>query len=184
MDSIDLIRVERRARFHYEWARARSALLGASPILLVTLAAAWLGSRPTSAVLIGSVVFVWGALLLWYGRDPRKALLPGFAAGIVPLTFALCATLVGHGCTGNACLSLCVPACALGGLVAGLAVAAVGHRRRHGAVFWLSASGIALLTGAMGCACVGYSGVLGMSLGYVAGMIPAGLKALSARRPG
>jgi len=183
MDSIDLLRVERRARVRYEWARTRRALLGAVPVVLVTTVAAWVGGRAATVSLIGSVVFVWAVLLLWYGREPRRALLPGFAAGLVPLTFALCANLLEHGCTGSACLRLCVPACAIGGVIAGLAVAAVGHRRRYGPVFWLSASGIALLTGAMGCACVGYSGVVGMLVGYAAGLVPTGIRVLFRRRP-
>lgn len=178
MASTDLYRFERRARAHYEWARAKRALLGLAPFGLIVAAAAFIGERPAVAVALGAVVFVWGVLLLWYGREPRRAVLPGVAAGLVPLTFALCATLIEHGCTGSACWRVCIPACALGGVVAGLAVAAVGHRRRQSAAFWISASAIALLTGAMGCACAGYAGVAGMLVGYVAGLLPSGLRAL------
>lgn len=181
MDSIELSLLERRVRRSYEWSRVRRAVLGVVPLILVVLIAAWVGPRPGSTILIGSVAAVWGALLLWYGRDLRRAVLPGVAAGLIPLTFALCANLVGHVCTGNRCVAWCVPACVLGGLTAGLAVAAVGHRGRHGAAFWLSTSGLAVLTGAMGCACVGYSGVFGMVLGYAVGLLPAVLRAFHAR---
>jgi len=181
MASIDLSHVERRARVRYEWARAKRALLGLVPVVLITATAARLGDRAVLVVLLGSVVFVWGVFLIWYGQEPRRAVLPAVAAGLLPLTFALCANLVEHGCAGTACFHLCVPACAIGGVVAGLTVAAVGHRRRHGLVFWLSASGIALLTGAMGCACVGYSGMVGMLVGYAAGLVPSGLLALFRR---
>jgi hypothetical protein len=182
MASIDLANVERRARTRYESARAKRAAFGSTPVLLVTLIAAWLGDRPQTVILVGSFVFTWAVLLLWYGREPRRAVLPGIAAGLVPLAFALCANLIEHGCTGAECFRLCVPACALGGVVAGLAVAAVGHRRRRGAGFWVSASGIALLTGAMGCACVGYAGVVGMMMGYGAGLVPGALRTLFGRR--
>ena len=113
--------------------------------------------------------------MLWYGRDPQKAVLPGIAAGLVPLVFALCANHM-HACGADGCSSLCVPACALGGVVAGLAVASVGNQRNTGPWFWVSASSLALLTGAMGCACIGYSGVIGLGLGFGAGMVPGLLR--------
>ena len=181
MDSIDVSLMERRVRRSYEWSRARRALLGVVPLMLVVVVAALVGRRPGSTILIGSVATVWGALLLWYGRDVRRAVLPGVAAGLIPLTFALCANLVGHGCTGDQCVALCIPACTVGGLAAGFAVAAVGRRGRHGAAFWLSTSGLAVLTGAMGCACIGYSGVFGLVLGYGAGLLPSTLRALFSR---
>jgi hypothetical protein len=73
-------------------------------------------------------------------------------------------------------MTMCVPACSAGGVIAGLAVASVGNRRRAGAVFWLSASSLALLTGAMGCACVGYAGVVGLGVGFAAGVVPGLLR--------
>ena len=33
-------------------------------------------------------------------------------------------------------------------------------------------SAVALLTGAMGCVCVGYAGIAGLALGFGAGMVP------------
>ncbi|HEY8943590.1 MAG TPA: hypothetical protein VIM73_04980 [Polyangiaceae bacterium] len=178
MASIDIDQFERRARAQYEWARAKRAIVGLAPFSLVAAAAAFMAERPAVALVLGGVVFVWAALLLWYGREPRRAVLPGIGAGLVPLTFALCATLVEHGCMGDGCLRVCIPACAIGGVVAGLTVAGIGHRRRQGAAFWISASAIALLTGAMGCASAGYVGVGGMLVGYAAGLVPSGLRAL------
>jgi hypothetical protein len=113
--------------------------------------------------------------MLWYGRDPQRAVLPGIAAGPVPLVLALCANNM-HSCGLEGCASLCVPACALGGVVAGSAVASVGNQRRAGIWFWLSASALALLTGAMGCACIGYSGVIGLGIGFAAGVVPGLLR--------
>jgi hypothetical protein len=112
---------------------------------------------------------------LWYGRDPQRAVLPGVAAGLVPLVLALCANHV-HACGVDGCTTLCVPACAVGGVVAGLAVAGVGNQRKAGPWFWASASALALLTGAMGCACVGSAGVVGLGLGFGAGMVPGLLR--------
>lgn len=175
MHSIDLAAVQRRARFAYEVARARRALVGLAPMVVVVAIAAFVTSRPASTLGLGAATIVSGALMLWYGRAPQKAVLPGLAAGLVPLVLALCANQV-HACGSGSCSTLCVPACTLGGVVAGLAVATVGNRRRAGAWFWLPASGLALLTGAMGCSCVGYSGVVGLGIGFMAGVGPGLLR--------
>ena len=113
--------------------------------------------------------------MLWYGRDPQRAVLPGIAAGLVPLVLALCANNM-HSCGPEVCASMCVPACTLGGVVAGLAVASVGNQRRAGVRFWLSASALALLTGSMGCACIGFAGVMGLGIGFAAGVVPGLLR--------
>jgi len=171
MDSTDLAKMQRRARTRYELGRARRALLGVAPFLLVVAISLALTHRSSSTLLFGIAALSVGAVMLWYGRDLQRAVLPGAAAGLVPLTLALCANRF-HNCGAESCASLCIPACVLGGVVAGLAVASVGNQRRAGAGFWLSASGVALLTGSMGCACVGYSGVVGLALGYTAGVVP------------
>lgn len=181
MDSTELTEVERRTRARYEWARAKRALIGFAPLLLVVAVATAVARHPSVTVAFGIGAFIAGAVMLWYGRDPKRAVLPGVLAGFVPLVLALCTSHM-HGCMGDGCMMMCVPACSVGGLVAGLAVASVGNQRRAGAVFWLSASGLALLTGAMGCACVGYSGVAGLAVGFAAGVVPGLLRRAFARR--
>jgi hypothetical protein len=179
MASIDVAAVARRARRGYELSRLRRAALGFAPALLLVVFAAVFGRRPESAGLLGAGLFALGTLLLWYGRDLRKAVLPGIGAGLLPLSLALIAPRLGHLCAGDHCVSLCIPACAAGGISAGLLVAAHLHRARVGAGPWLAASALTLLTGAMGCACVGYSGILGMAAGYALALTP---RLLSARR--
>jgi hypothetical protein len=175
MDSTDLTHIQRRVRWAYELARLRRALLGVAPVLVIVTVAACVAHRPVSTLWFGLATFSVGAVMLWYGRDPQKAVLPGIAAGLVPLAFALCANHM-HSCGPDGCGTLCVPACALGGVVAGLAVASVGNQRKAGVRFLVSASALALLTGAMGCACVGYSGVLGLAVGFGAGLVPGLLR--------
>lgn len=179
MDSTELAqlqrRVQRRARISYELSRLRRALFGVSPLVLVVAVAACLTHRPLSTLWFGVATAVVGAGMLWYGRDPQRAVLPGIAAGLVPLVLALCANSM-HSCGPEGCSSWCVPACTVGGIVAGLAVASVGNQRRAGVWFWLSACSIALLTGSMGCACIGYSGVVGLGLGIAAGVVPGLLR--------
>ena len=175
MDWTELTEAERRTRAHYEWARAKRALIGFSPVLLVVAVAAATARHPSVTAAFGMGVFVAGAVMLWYGRDPKRAVLPGVLAGFVPLALALCTSHV-HGCSGEACMMMCVPTCSAGGFVAGLAVAGVANRRRAGAVFWVSAAALALLTGAMGCVCMGYPGVAGLAVGFAAGVVPGLLR--------
>jgi hypothetical protein len=181
MDSADLRRVERRARRAYEWSRVRRAAFGFAPVLVLVTAAVCLVEQRGQTLAFGSALFLLGVVVLWYGRDLKRAVLPGLAAGLIPLVAAICAHGVGHPCTGDCCTALCLPACQGGGLAAGLVVAWVGLRRSRGVWFWFTASGISLLTGAMGCVCVGYAGLTGLGLGYAIGVVPGFLAALIRR---
>lgn len=181
MDSTDLTQLQRRVRRAYELGRLRRALLGVAPVLVIIAVAACVAHRPVSTLWFGLATVTIGAVMLWYGRDPQKAVLPGIAAGLVPLVFALCGNHM-HACGTDGCSSLCVPACALGGVVAGLAVASVGNQRTAGPWYWVSASLLALLTGAMGCACIGYSGVVGLGIGFAAGIVPGLLREAFAKK--
>ncbi len=175
MDSTDLSRLQRRVRWAYELGRLRLALLGIAPLLVIVVVATRVTNRPTSTFWFGIATIVVGAGMLWYGRQPQKAVLPGISAGLVPLVLALCANHL-HACGADSCSSHCVPACTLGGVVAGLAVAGVGYQRRAGIWFCLSASLLALLTGAMGCTCIDYLGVMGLGIGFAVGVVPVLLR--------
>jgi hypothetical protein len=171
MASTDLAALERRARRGYEVGRVRQALLGVLPLLFIVPVAACMTHRPAATVVLGMGAFALSAIMLWYGRDPQKAVLPGVAAGLVPLTMALCANQM-HYCGPDGCTSLCIPACTVGGVLAGLVVAWAGRKRRAGPWYWLSAASLALLTGAMGCSCIGYGGIVGLAAGFAAGLVP------------
>jgi hypothetical protein len=116
-------------------------------------------------------MFAVGVLLLWYGRELRRAVLPGLALGMLPLVLALCANHM-HSCGHGVCVSLCVPACVMGGLCAGVGIAVIGHRTRRSLGYWAAASVLILLTGAMGCSCAGYAGVVGLVAGFALGLAP------------
>jgi hypothetical protein len=180
MDSIDLDLLERRARLRYEWVRAGRSVLGFAPALLLVGVAAALGRRPESAVMFGSLLFVSGAFLLWRGQTLHRAVLPGLLAGVIPLVFALVANH-GHACAGGHCSTWCLPACTAGGVVAGIAVSWFATKRGLDWRFFVGASAVSLLTGAMGCSCIGYSGVIGLGAGFLAGAVPLGLRRLVRR---
>lgn len=171
MDSIDLARLLREARGRYERARLGLSFAGATPLLLVVGGAAVVGKHPNSVVLFGGLLFVTGVVLLWRGRDLRLALLPGVLSGLIPLVFALVANY-GHGCSSDHCSTLCVPACTAGGVTASVVVSVVATRLKLSWGVWLSASAVSILTGAMGCACVGYSGIFALIGGFAIGLAP------------
>ena len=175
MESVsnNLDRTLKRARLRYEWVRARRALLGFLPVFGLVGVACVLSDLPERALGFGLALFVVGALVLWYGRDLRRSVLPGVAAGVVPMLLVLGAGHVGHVCAGPTCTSVCLAACLAGGALAGFVVGASKAARDAGVGFWLAASSVALLTGAMACARLGLAGLAGLMVGYGAGMVPS-----------
>ena len=164
-----------QVRRGYERARWRRAVSGAVPVVVLGALAIFFGQRPWSAAGFGVAATALAVLSLWYGREVQRAVLPAMADGILPLALALGADHW-HACGPGGCTSLCVPACTVGGVLAGLAVAGVGLRRRAGAWYWLAASGLTVLEGAMGCSCVGGAGVLGLVAGFSVGVMPGLLR--------
>ncbi len=158
-----------RVRRAYEVGRVRRAALGAAPLLVVLLPAALLVTRPTLACALGVAVLVFASAMLWRSRAAGQSVVPGVALGAVPLYLAMCARSCGHFCTGATCMSLCIPACAIGGFVAGGALSWMGRRAARPWLFLGVGSGLALLTGSLGCCCVGYGGVIGLAAGLLVG---------------
>lgn len=171
MAPTELDALERRLRRVYERARLRRAFVGFLPVLLLLAAALAFGGRAASVLVLGPVLFAGGVLALWYGREPGRGVLPGVLAGGTALVLVLCANQMGHFCTGERCVSWCLPACVTGGLLAGGLISVLGIRQGRGAGYWASASGITLLTGALGCSCVGFAGMIGLAAGFGAAML-------------
>lgn len=173
--------LEQRLRRAYEWSRLRRALVGFVPISILMLAAVVFGGRVSTVVVLGPLLFAFGVLSLWRGRELGRGVLPGALAGGAALLLVLCANRMGHYCTGESCMSWCIPACIAGGLLGGAYVGVLGVRQRRGAGYWVSASAITLLVGALGCSCVGYSGMIGLALGY--GVLALGSAVTASLRP-
>lgn len=173
--------LERRLRRAYEWSRLRRALVGFVPIVILVLAALIFGGRVSTVLVVGPLLFAFGVLSLWRGRELGRGVLPGALAGGGALLLVLCANRMGHFCTGESCMSWCIPACIAGGLLSGAYVGALGMRQRRGSGYWISASAITLLVGALGCSCVGYSGMIGLALGY--GVLALGAAVAASLRP-
>lgn len=182
MTPIEVEALKRRLRRVYELRRLRSAVVGFAPMLLLIALAAALGGRLALASVAGASLFLLGVASLWYGREPGRGVLPGALAGAFALLLALCANHMGHFCTGERCLSWCVPACVAGGVIAGGLVSFVGLRQRRGAGYWVTASSITLLTGALGCSCVGFAGIGGLAAGFVAALAASLASSLRGRQ--
>ncbi len=163
--------LEQRVRRVYEIGRVRRAAVGFVPALVVPGFVYGLEGLSLTTALLGVALFAVGVLALWRGQAPARGVLPGLAAGVIPLAAALCAPHL-HVCASGQCLSACVPICTTAGLAAGLAIGVFARRRGAGAAFVGSASTLALITGALGCACVGLTGVLGMGAGFALGLAP------------
>ncbi len=182
MESDELQRIEMKARRAYETTRLRRATVAFAPLFVLVVAAALIGQRIGYTLAFGSALFMLGVGLLWYGRGVKRAVLPGVAAGLVPFVFALCAKHISHACIGAGCMALCVPACFAGGIIAGIVIDVVALRHASKVRFWLAASGVGLLTGAMGCVCAGVLGLAGLFVGFAISAIPGVVAALLRRR--
>lgn len=174
--------LKNRLRWAYELARLRSAFLSFAPMLALIVLAAVVGGRLVLASAAGALLFVLGVASLWYGREPGRGVFPGAVAGSFALVLALCANHMGHWCTGDRCLSWCLPACVAGGLIAGGLVSFVGLRQKPGIGYWVTASSITLLTGALGCSCVGFAGIGGLCVGFIAAVAASFASSLRGRQ--
>jgi hypothetical protein len=166
------VALEVRARRAYEMGRLRAALRVA-PFVLAAAAAAVACGRP--AILTGvlaSTLLVLCIGVSCAGGPGGRGVMPGLVAGAAPLGMPLLMATVGHACFGPACMALCLPACVVGGAVAGVVIARSAARREPDRRFVASAVAVAALTGALGCTIAGVAGVLGMLAGTVAAGAP------------
>ncbi|MBL8609298.1 MAG: hypothetical protein JNL38_18355 [Myxococcales bacterium] len=164
-----------RAMRAYEVGRAVRAIPLAAALSSLPIVACLAGTGAATAAAVGAAVtaIVWA--FGWRGGALGRAIGPGALAGVVPLALALASRSYGHVCTGGECVSLCIPACTTGGLVAGVWVARAARRSSSRGVFLAGASGLALLVGSLGCSCVGYGGVLGLAVGLATTAVPISL---------
>lgn len=147
----------------------------AFPLSALCLVGACLGTTPLVAVAIGAGLLAVAWFFLWRGQSLERSVFPGVLAGIVPLALAVGARAYGHSCTGVACTTLRIPACTIGGALAGFVIAYAGRSASSRGSFLGGAGVLAALVGALGCSCVGIGGVAGLALGLLATVVPASL---------
>lgn len=165
-----------RARRAYEHGRLRTALLGSLPLLAIAAIAGLIEHQWALVAISGSLLFAASAWFRWRGLGLGRGVLPGVLAGVVPFVAIHAARYAGHVCSGAVCFSWCIPACAMGGVVAGLVIARVARASGTTISTWASAGVMAALTGSLACACVGVFGIAGLVAGLLVGSIPLALR--------
>jgi hypothetical protein len=162
----------RRARYAYETARLRSAILRAWPIPVAAWLAVRLGASQAHVLALAVPLLVAAIALAWKGGVEGRAVAPGLAAGIAPLILPGLVMDCATACSAS-CAVWCATSCVAGGIVAGNLV---GFRAaRAGDAGWrfgVAAAAIAATTGAMGCALGGVTGIVGMFAGLAIGAVP------------
>lgn len=157
MDSTELLQ---RARWSYELGRLRVALPGLAAAAALV---AFVLARPHSAaapLFGGALLFAVLAAGLWR-RVSARAVLPGVAAGLVPLLAPALAMQAGMGCGLRDCTQLCLVSCLLGGVVAGAFIAWRSSALVAGRRLFLGVAGaVGTLAGALGCLEFGAFGLL------------------------
>ncbi|RYZ67246.1 MAG: hypothetical protein EOP08_03170 [Proteobacteria bacterium] len=173
--ALDSIALQAACEARYEAGRRRIARLRATVVvglvLLVALAEAWLGwLRPPVTLVCGvvlvSVVYAASVRGLEAWRGARL----GLVAGLLPLVSSLGAESVGMVCTPAGCSSMCVPACALSGVLAAVWLAQKGRSSSARGELWGVAGVTATAVGALGCACVSYTGAAALALAMAAAL--------------
>jgi hypothetical protein len=162
-----------RARRSYEAGRLRAAAVWSLRVAPFVLLSAVVARGGVWTVVAGSVLFVVAVWLRWRGQHHARALVRGLVAGSVPLLVPLLMPGAGHCCVGGACVDVCVAACVGAGVAAGLLVGVwaatmEGPRR----AFVVTAAGVTILVGSLGCILMSASGVLGMAAGVVLASTP------------
>jgi hypothetical protein len=165
--------LRRRARWAYERGRLGAAAAIAWPAPVLVAISIPLAGNPGLHLALGAVLSAVALFLGWRGGEAGAGVRTGLAAGVAPIFAPLVAAKAGFACFGAGCFSpACLVGCVIGGSVAG-AIVGLGARRSADKTAWLLGAGtVASLAGALGCAFVGFAGILSMVLAVAAWSAP------------
>lgn len=161
-----------RARSAYERGRWGVGLTRAAPAALIAGVALLLHGMALACVAAGAALLALVAVFGWRGGEPARVTGPALLVGLLPFCAPAASRGLGHACVAAGCISYCLIACVVSGLVAGFVFAA--RTRPRGSGWWAGAAVLAL-TGSLGCAYAGVPGLLGMLVGSAVGAVPAAL---------
>jgi hypothetical protein len=161
-----------RARRAYELGRLRWSLRFAPGVIAAAAAAVAAGRPAPVSCAFAAVLLPLVVALAYAGGSVGRAVIPGLESGAAALAMPLLVGTLGRACFGPACMFLCLPACVVGGALAGAFIARRAAREEREPGFVLAALAVAGLTGAMGCTMAGLAGVGGMLAGVVLGGAP------------
>ncbi|HEY5962137.1 MAG TPA: hypothetical protein VIV60_36525 [Polyangiaceae bacterium] len=162
--SSDITELQRLALRAYERGRVKWATLGGFLLLIASVVGLISAGRaPVFFVIAGGLALMAG-IYIWRGGDAGNALLPGLAAGLLPLVLSAVLLDCRAECSGI-CMRHCMLVCAVGATAAGLLAAFLTrhHPRRWKA--WLFAVALVPASGLLGCPHVGYGQVCGLLVG-------------------
>jgi hypothetical protein len=161
--------LRRRAQWALLRGRVRASALELFVVLGLIGVALFLAKDRADVVLPAALLLGVALLLSLAGPRSSRLVLPALLVSIVPLACSLGAQHVGHVCMDGGCHSLCVPLCSAGGLLAGVLNGRMARAAARPGLAWLGGGVLVVSAGAMGCVCVGAGGVVGMTLGVLAG---------------
>lgn len=153
-----------KMRSIYERSRLRRGLRTALFVLPMMAVSFGCCGNLRASIVIAVALALLVTSLVWRGGAIARAVVPGYAAGIVPLVVPLvaCPACERMGISGSIPLAACV----LGGLVSGAVVVYYASREREDrTAFVLAGGAVAALAGSLGCVIVGLGGVLAMTIG-------------------
>jgi hypothetical protein len=160
-----------RARRAYELGRAKVASQAMVAAAALAAASVALGRSPGQIALLALVLLPLAGGLAFRGRAAGRAVGPGLVAGGTAMLLPLGVVFAGDAWLGFDCMRFCLPACVIGGAVAGAAITSLAAAEQEGErEFLLAGISLAALTASFGCGLAGSAGLLGMALGaFVAG---------------
>jgi len=171
-----------RARRAYEAGRAKMALQAVTGAASLGVVAVALGRPWPQIALLGAFLVPLCGVLAFRGRAAGRAVWPGLGAGGIAMLFPIGVLFAGHAWLGPGCMRFCLPACVVGGAVAGVAIATVASRQDDGeGEFLLGGIAIAALAASLGCTLAGGAGLLGMAMGALVTGAPVWLVAHARR---
>jgi hypothetical protein len=179
---MERIELSARARRAYEAGRAKVAAQAVFGAALLGVVAVALGRPWPQIALPGAFLVPLCGVLAFRGRASGRAVWPGLVAGGMAMLFPIGVVFAGHAWLGPDCMRFCLPACVVGGAVAGVAIATVASRQDDGdGEFLLGGIAIAALAASLGCTVAGGAGLLGMAMGALVTGAPVWLIAHARR---
>lgn len=178
----DLAPLRLRGRRAYEQARLRLGVRAGLLALPLTALSLLFAEAPSMSLSAGALLAATVGFLRFSGNELERAIVPGLLAGSPPLLLPMLLRKSAWCCVGGMCAPLCLAACIAGGMLAGAAIGLLSAREaQRRSAFVFAAGTVATLTGTLGCAAGGVSGMAAMLVALLATSGPVAAIARGAR---
>jgi len=162
-----------RARRAYDIGRAKVASKAMVAAAALAAAAVALGRSPGQIALLALFLLPLAGVLAFRGRAGGRAVWPGLVAGGTAMLLPLGVVAAGDAWLGVDCMRFCLPACVVGGALAGAAIASLAAAEQDGeGEFLLAGISLAAITASLGCGLAGSAGLAGMAIGALVAGTP------------